>query len=164
MKNIGMKICLLFVFILLSNSIYAQAANNRGIVSTNSIELITGEEYVMGVDGIPRITLNVWGHVKYPGTYLMYDGIDLLTALSMAGGPLKGAKTTEIKIISKDGESQIINLDEVLEQKTVSSIILKPHDTIYMDETFGSYILSRGNVVNVIIQITNLILIASGNR
>ena len=164
MKNIGIKICLLLVFIVLSSSIYAQAANNRGIVSTNSIGLITGEEYVTGVDGVPRITLNIWGHVKHPGTYLMYDGVDLLTALSIAGGPLKGAKTKEIRIVSRNGESQLINLEVLINQKNISSITLKPHDTIHLDETFASYILSRGNVINVLIQIMNLILISSNNK
>ena len=49
---------------------------------------LTGEDYITGEDGVPRMSINVWGHVKYPGTYLVYDGIDLLTCLSMAGGPV----------------------------------------------------------------------------
>lgn len=151
-----------FIFAL-SSTIFGQAVNSK-TVSTNSIGYITGEDYVIGADGVPRITLNVWGHVQNPGTYLMYDGIDILTALSVAGGPLKGAKTKKIKIISKNGSFRFVDLDQLINDQNLLDITLNPHDTIYVDEGFGSYILSRGNVVNVLIQITNLILIATNNK
>ena len=160
MKNIRLKIFIIGVLLLLSSTMYAQASNNRGTSSFNSIGLITGEDYVTGQDGIPRITLNIFGHVRYPGTYLIYDSVDLLTALSTAGGPLKGAKLSKIKIISKDGKLKIINLEDLIEQQNISSIKLSPYDTIYIDETFGSYILSKSNAFNVLIQITNLLIIA----
>ena len=61
---------------------------------------LTGEDYITGEDGVPRMNINVWGHVKYPGSYLVYDGIDILTCLSMAGGPMTGAKLSDISIVS----------------------------------------------------------------
>ena len=62
---------------------------------------LTGEDYITGEDGVPRMSINVWGHVKYPGTYLVYDGIDVLTCLSMAGGPMTGAKLKRLLLFLK---------------------------------------------------------------
>ena len=49
-------------------------------------------EYISGEDGIIRFRVNVIGHAKSPGSYLVYDRCDLITALSYAGGPLEGSK------------------------------------------------------------------------
>ena len=129
-----------------------------------SASQLTGEDYVTGEDGVPRMSINVWGHVKYPGTYLVYDGIDVLTCLSMAGGPMTGAKLKEVTIVSKDGKNRIINLDKLLKNSNSTQIELKPYDTIYIDETLGNYLLARSNVINILLQITNLILISTNNR
>ena len=151
------------VVILFSySSIYGQfnyRPNQIGI----SIQL-TGEDYISGEDGVPRMSVNVWGHVKYPGTYLVYDGIDLLTCLSMAGGPMTGANLSQVSIISKNGQSKQINLKEMITNSNSSSIKLNPHDTIHIDETLGNYLLARSNVINILLQITNLILISTNNK
>tara|TARA_Y100001970_G_scaffold253262_1_gene327845 strand:+ start:4255 stop:4764 length:510 start_codon:yes stop_codon:yes gene_type:complete len=169
MKNKKLKLYKTIILFVLLSSLFSQIVNSKS-AAIKSIEYITGEDYVVGSDGVPRMTLNIWGHVRNPGTYLMYDGIDILTALSIAGGPMKGAKTNSIKIISQDRNDdgsyqvKIIDLDKLIEEGKILDVELGPHDTIHIDENFGSYILSRGNVVNVLIQITNLLLIASGNR
>lgn len=139
-------------------------AQNINKSNSNSILQLTGEDYMTGEDGVPRMNINLWGHVKYPGSYLVYDSIDLFTCLSMAGGPMSGAKLSEIIIISKDGQIKKINLESILETKKVSKIKLKPHDTIYVEETLGNYLLARSNVINILLQITNLILISTNNR
>ena len=127
---------------------------------TSSIQL-TGEDYMTGEDGVPRMSINIWGHVKYPGTYLVYDGIDLLTCLSMAGGPLKGAKLSKVSIVSKNGQSQIIDLDKIKDQNKLSSIKLNPHDTIEVDEKFIHILLTKTSIIAVLLQLTNVILTAT---
>lgn len=124
---------------------------------------LTGEDYITGEDGVARMSINIWGHVKYPGTYLVYDDIDLLTCLSMAGGPMKGAKLKEVIIISQDGKTSTVNLDRILKTSNTSSIKIRPQDTIYIDESLGNYLLARSNVINILLQITNLILISNNN-
>ena len=158
LKNILISIILMLFFINLS---FSQFNYSPGKIS-NNVQL-TGEDYITGEDGVPRMSVNIWGHVKYPGTYLVYDGIDLLTCLSMAGGPMKGAKLSKISIVSKDGTSKSINLEDLM-KKSNHSISLKPYDTIYIDETMGNYLLARSNVINILLQITNLILISSNNK
>ena len=127
---------------------------------SNHSLLLNGEEYITGEDGVPRMSINIWGHVKNPGSFLVYDGIDILTCLAMAGGPIKGAKLSKISIISKNGQSQEINLTHIMNNNNVSSIVLKPYDSIHIEETLGSYLLGRSNVINILLQIINLILIS----
>jgi len=155
LKEILLSIILIVFFVDFTLSQFNYAP---GRIS-NNIQL-TGEDYITGEDGVPRMSVNIWGHVKYPGTYLVYDGIDLLTCLSMAGGPMKGAKLSKLSIISKNGTSKNINLEDLI-KKSDYSVSLKPYDTIYIDETMGHYLLARSNVINILLQITNLILISS---
>ena len=128
----------------------------------NNVQL-TGENYITGEDGVPRMSINIWGHVKYPGAYLVYDGIDLLTCLSMAGGPLKGAKVSKISIISKTGEVQIVDLNKIKDQNGFISVKLKPHDTIKVDEKFTHILLTKTSIIAVLLQLTNVILTAKSS-
>ena len=136
---------------------------NYSPVKTSSNIQLTGEDYMTGEDGVPRMCINIWGHVKYPGTYLVYDGIDLLTCLSMAGGPLKGAKLSKVSIVSKNGQSQIIDLDKIKDQNKLSSIKLNPHDTIKIDEKFTHILLTKTSIIAVLLQLTNVILTATSD-
>ena len=128
-------------------------------VNYDSLQL-NGEDYITGEDGVPRMSINIWGHVKQPGTFLVYDGIDLYTCLSLAGGPLKGAKISEIIVLSIDGKIRKVNLDS---DTAVRTLIIKPHDTIKVDEKFSNVLLTKTSIISVILQLTNVILTATKN-
>ena len=153
------SILVIVLFFLFSNLIFSQFNYKPNQVASN-VQL-TGEDYITGEDGVPRMNVNVWGHVKYPGSYLVYDGIDLLTCLSMAGGPLKGAKVSKISIVSKNGETQFINLNNITNQKNFNKIVLKPHDTLKIDEKLGHVLLTKTSIIAVFLQLTNVILTAT---
>ena len=119
--------------------------------------IINGQEYITGDNGDLLMYVNIWGHVENPGTYLVYDGIDLLTLLSLAGGPSSGAQLKRIQIINSDGSSynkKTINLESYMNNP--SQIIIKPHDTIYVKESTSSFIFSKTNVINTLLQIINI--------
>ena len=156
LKEILLPIILVIFFVDVTLS---QFNYSPGKISTN-IHL-TGEDYITGEDGVPRMSINIWGHVKYPGTYLVYDGIDLLTCLSMAGGPLKGAKLSKVSIISKSGQNQIVDLNKIKSQNQLASIKLTPHDTIKIDEKFSHILLTKTSIIAVLLQLTNVILTAT---
>ena len=52
--------------------------------------LLSNEDYITGEDGVIRMYVNVIGHVKNPGIYLVYDEIDCMSIMSYAGGFLPG--------------------------------------------------------------------------
>ena len=139
----------IFILFMLMNLLYSSIPENN---SANQ------SKYKFTEDGLVLISVNVWGHVKYPGTYLVYDGIDILTCLSMAGGPLKGSNLSKVSIVSKEGLSKKINLKDILDDNNISSINLKPYDTIYIDETFNHFIFSSSNVITIFLQIAILVV------
>ena len=122
----------------------------------NDFNIPTGENFITGEDGIKRMYVNVWGHVKYPGTYLVYEDIDILTLLSIAGGPLDGAKLSSIKIMSKDNNSRDINLENMLATNKNFEFKFKPYDTINIQPTFGFYVRDNAYVLNVFLQLITL--------
>ncbi|GAG84810.1 unnamed protein product, partial [marine sediment metagenome] len=49
--------------------------------------------------------VNVWGHVQKPGSYLVYDGIDIATVLSITGGPKQGANLKKLLVFRDELDS-----------------------------------------------------------
>ena len=122
--------------------------------------MLSNEEYITGDDGVVRMYINITGHVKNPGTYLAYDSIDFMSALSLAGSYLKGADLKSIIIISKDGNKEIINLNKMLNSNTplFETINLNPHDTIHITEKTLSRILLSSNLPTIILSLMNMIV------
>ncbi len=99
-----------FVSILLilcfSNIIFAQAVSLVGpqkyrIARDNAL----GGDSDAG-DLILLISINIWGEVGRPGVYEVPDKTDLISALSLTGGPTASSKIDEIKIVRGEGENK----------------------------------------------------------
>ncbi|MAV64328.1 MAG: hypothetical protein CBD97_01160 [Pelagibacteraceae bacterium TMED237] len=119
----------------------------------------TGEDYITGEDGIKRIYVNVWGHVKSPGPYLVYESIDIITLLSVSGGPLDGANLSKVKIINQlDNKIKYIDLNKIIESEASASIQFNPYDTVVIKPTLGYYIRNNSGVLNTFLQIINIAL------
>ncbi len=126
----------------------------------------SGERYVTDEDGIIKMWVNVWGQVNRPGSYLVYDGIDLATLLSVTGGPTQGANLNRIKLYrelpdANGNMSKTINLNKFLKTGDRGEFTrILPNDTFVIPQSFSSYIFSNLNIVNTIINIYNLYTIA----
>jgi len=120
--------------------------------------LLSNESYITGEDGVIRMYVNIMGHVKNPGIYLVYDNIDFMSALSMAGGYLQGANLKNITIYNIDGSSQTINLNQILKSEIPFSkaINLNPHDTIYIEQTGVSRFFLTSNLPTIILSLINV--------
>ena len=66
---------------------------------------VSNNLYITGDDGIIRMNVNIVGHVRSPGNYLVYDGVDLMTSLSLAGGYLNGANLSNLCFITFEKDS-----------------------------------------------------------
>ena len=125
------------------------------------------DAYITDEQGNVFIYLNIIGHVKTPGSYLVYEGADILTILSQAGGPMPGAKLSDIVIYSKDSDKIKINLDSYIKNSLTqknSSIKLKPNDTIYIKQKFTSAFFTNSNIVSSFLQILNIALTIENNK
>jgi len=152
MKNKFFIIGIIFISMLISQS---NLVNRSGQVS-NQLSF-SSEPYVTGDDGIVRMYVNIIGHVKNPGTYLVYEGIDILSLLALAGGPLPGAKLKNVRQFNND-EVTYLNLDNYLETGENMDFILYPHNTIYIEQSLGSYLFSNSSIINSTLQVLNIFL------
>ena len=141
------KLYIFFVFIFVSTLL---------AFNSNDYNIPTGEDYITGEDGIKRIYINIWGHVKYPGTYLVYEDIDITTLLSMAGGPLDGADLSNIKVMRKNNTSDNIDLENILSSNKDIDFEFSPYDTISVKPTFSFYIRDNAYILNVFLQLLTL--------
>jgi len=145
------------LFFLFISIVFSQNGRVDYSGQVKDYHVINGQEYIANDDGTLLMYVNIWGHVKNPGTYLVYEGIDLFTLLSLAGGPLSGAQLNKIEILhSKNSiyEKEIVNLNKYIDNP--NQITIKPHDTVYIKESMTSYIFSKTNVLNTLLQLINI--------
>ncbi len=125
----------------------------------SQIESSSNQEYITSEDGIIKMHINIIGHVNAPGNYLVYDGVDLMTAISIAGGYLPGSNLKNIVIYSDSGEIKKINLNQYLLNKKLDSVyILKPNDTIHIKEKISSKIFTSSNLPTLFLSFLNILL------
>ena len=123
------------------------------------IESPSNQAYITSEDGIIKMYLNIIGHVGAPGNYLVYDGVDLMTAISIAGGYLPGSNLKKITVYSDSGEIKEINLKQYLsDKKKNSNYSLKPNDTIHIEQKIGSKIFTSSNLPALILSFLNIML------
>ena len=115
-------------------------------------------EYNTDESGNVYMYINVIGHVKAPGTFIIYEGTDILTILSAAGGPLPGAKLNKVMIYREGDNMKRLDLDRYLDTGKKLDINFKPNDTIYIEQTLGSYLVSKSTILNSILSILNIYL------
>ncbi len=122
----------------------------------------SGERYITDEDGVIKMWVNVWGQINNPGSYLVYDGIDLATLLSITGGPKTGANLKKIRLFRElpdtDGNlSYSINLEKFLNSgdRTDFTRVL-PNDTFVIPQSPYSYVLSNLNILNTAAALYNL--------
>lgn len=76
----------------------------------------------------------VFGEVKQPNRYDYNQGIDLLNAITAAGGPLRTASLEQVVVVhvSSDGAYQykVYNLNDLLEKSSPQPVLLNPRDIV----------------------------------
>ena len=129
----------------------------------------TSEKYIIGENGNILIGVNILGHVKNPGHHIVYEDIDIVTIISIAGGYLPGANLEEIILIRElaDENNKFlykVNLDEFYKTGNNQNLIkILPNDTIVIKEKMVSSIFRGRNTLNSILQILNIYLQISKN-
>lgn len=131
--------------LLMIISLGLTAQNQTTFMPTNNASAYTYEGSQSSASKL-KINTYIWGQVSNPGLYIVPDDTDLLTLLSLAGGPSEDAKLTKIRIVrpTENGERVIwINMKKYLETGDEKMIpILQPGDTVIVSGTIF-YAFSR---------------------
>ena len=151
--NLKMKSNLIYVFfIYLFMNVFLFGGS--GV----SKDLVSAGNYYTDEYGNVYIALNVIGHVKNPGTYIVHENADIFTILSHAGGTLRGAKLSETTIYKNSSNAKVIDLQKILKTGEKVEVSFQAYDTIYIKETNLSYLLSNASIFNTLLQIFNIYL------
>ena len=118
------------VFLYGQDQVNFQAANNSSAYFYSGT--ITGSEQL-------KIYSYIWGQIYKPGLYIVPDDTDLLTLMSLAGGPTEDAKLSQVRIIrpSAEGEKVIyVDLERYIDTGDENLIpLMKPGDTVIVSGT-----------------------------
>ena len=156
MKNF--KILMISVILNCLNIVLAQ-----GIINNSQNEYqISSEKYITDSNGNIKMNVNVWGHVGQPGNHLVFEGIDIVTLLSIVGGPVGGARLDRIKLIREVPEENgklvfTINFNEFIKSGDRSNFIkIKPNDTVIIPQKFSSFLMSTASGINTILSLITI--------
>jgi hypothetical protein len=87
-----------------------------------------------GTDNELLVKVNVWGEVLQPGIFEVPDNTDLVSLLSIAGGPTENAKLYCVKILRNHLEEEKIievNVKNYMKSGNYKEIpLIKPGDTV----------------------------------
>lgn len=139
------KITILLLTIMMVTVVFGQDQ------TINPSAKLSGDLYAFPV--------KVWGEVVSPGIYDIPIGYDLLSILSLAGGPINTAKLTNVKVIRGHRLTQdepivvYVDLDKYIETGDESLIPeIRIGDTIMVPPKFGKNFLANFAAILAIAQ------------
>ena len=151
------------IILIILNYLTLVSAQNQVVDNQDDNSFrISSEKYITDSNGNIRMNVNIWGHVAQPGSHMVFEGIDMVTLLSLVGGPKNGAQLDNIKLIrevpDKDGKLVFtINFNEFLKSGDRYSFIkIMPNDTIIIPQKFSSILLSTAGGINTILSLVTL--------
>lgn len=88
-------------------------------------------QYILGSGDILLVNVNLWGHVQRPGIYSVPSAYSLIDLISSAGGPLKTARLSDVRVVRKNQEVIQVDIEKFLKTGNVELLpLLQPGDTI----------------------------------
>ena len=114
-----------------------------------------------------KIYTYIWGQVMKPGLYIVPDNTDLLTLMSLAGGPTEDAKLAKIRIVRPGADDEkviFVDVKQYLETGDQNLIPqLQPGDTIIVSGTifyafyrFSDFMSKIAIVLSVVVSLNSL--------
>jgi protein involved in polysaccharide export with SLBB domain len=118
-------------------------------------------QYILGGQDVLLITVNLWGHVQRPGIYSIPSTFGLVDLISSAGGPLKTARLSEVRIIRINQTVVTIDIDHFIKTGESTMLpILQPGDTIVVSGSVADIFTRIIAVLRDIAIILNVIYLA----
>lgn len=125
--------------------------------------------FVFGSSEGVNIEVSLWGYVAKPGLYKIPHTTDLVSLISLAGGPRENARLDDVRIIrlvnnaeSNNVEERIlrVNLEEFIENGDRSIIpILKPGDVVVMTGSAYTVFVNFMTVIRDVALVVNTALL-----
>jgi hypothetical protein len=159
MKAIALLVLMNLIF---TSAAPALAAGGSNLGIQQELNAAPGTEYVSGnFPGAVLMPINLWGSVGKPGIHHVPTQTDLVTLLTLAGGPLQDAEMDRITIKRRSGgEEQVFKIDaeELLTKPGVRSPALAPNDIVIVPREKPTISQNTVTVVGFIASMVGLVL------
>ena len=125
-----------------------------------------GAQYYIGDENQLIMKVNIWGRVEKPGQYFVPSDTDLITLISVAGGPADKSRIDNVRVvrIGESGAEEVIevNIKKFLKTGDRSLIPdLKPEDTILVAGSMWFIFTTVVQVVSQLAIVANVYYLAS---
>ena len=124
-----------------------------------------GARYFIGDENQLMMLVNVWGKVEKPGQYIVPSDTDLITLISVAGGPADKSRLDNVKVVrSSSSGSEVIEVNIKKFLKTGDQGLipdLQPEDTIIVSGSMWHIFTSVIQVVSQLAIVANVYYLAS---
>jgi polysaccharide biosynthesis/export protein len=119
----------------------------------------------LGTEDELQFDVQVWGQVNKPGLYAVPDGTDLISLISLAGGPTDDAKLANVVLV-RGGRSTAGHLTVDLEAYFSSGNrtqipVLGPGDTVLVPAKFSHHLFRFSGILSVAVLVANVIVNAT---
>lgn len=119
----------------------------------------------LGTEDELQFNVCIWGQVNKPGLYAVPDGTDLISLISMAGGPTDDAKLSQVVVVRAAGRAEgslTIDLRSYVRSGNRGQIpMLGPGDTVVIPAKFSYSLFRFSGILSVAALIANVIVTAS---
>jgi len=162
LQNFAWRISLLLPMILLITAA-AWAEDGSSLTIPKHIE--PGAQYFIGDENQLLMKVNVWGRVERPGQYFVPSDTDLITLISVAGGPADKSRLDNVRVVragSSGSEVTEVNIKKFLKTGDRSLIPdLRPEDTIIVSGSMWFLFSSIVQVVSQLAIVANVYYLAT---
>ena len=159
-----MKKILLFIIISIGINLYSQTLDALPNFNQPQTSRYTDRpaQYILGGDDILLVTVNLWGHVQRPGIYSIPSAYTLIDLISSAGGPLKTARLTDVRVVRKNQEVIQVDVEKFLKSGNIELLpVLQPGDTIIVSGSIQDVFTRLVAIFRDIAIIANVFILAS---
>jgi hypothetical protein len=151
---LAFHVCLFMPFVAL-----AQDAVKPGRVEpieSTAKRVNESSPYYLGTNNELLMRVNIWGRVRSPGQYYIPATTDLITLVSVAGGPIDRSSISDVRVVRSGIQGQneviIVNLKKYLKTGDKRLIPqLQPEDTIVVSGSVWQFI---GDIALIIGQLS----------
>lgn len=84
------------------------------------------------IDRLENQDINIFGKVRKPGVYKIFEPTELLRVLSFGGGVTKIKRSTKVIIVRPSGTVEVIELKKYLRKMEDTKVMIDAGDSIYV--------------------------------
>lgn len=152
------------IMLIVAGAAFAQSDVSTGAVPYKIPQVTRvgeGSKYYLNESNELLIRVNIWGRVGRPGQYYVPAETDLISLMSLAGGPSSRSRLSDVRVVREEdsGEQDVLNVNVRKYIKTGDKRLipdLKPEDTVVVHGSGWQLVSDIASVVGQFAIVANV--------